>query len=215
MWGKAGRANTATDPAPTEMTETITNLKPEAEWRPGMTVDKLVAEMDKSLQFPGVANAWTQPIRARINMLSTGIRTPVGVKVFGANLTQIDMLAHQIEAVLHKVPGTSSAFAERIITGKYLEIEPDRSQLARYGLMEADVLGGVASALGAEPITTTVEGRERYTVSLRYRREIRSDPKAIAREVLVPLANGASIPLGEVATIRLTQGPSSIRTENA
>ncbi len=215
VWGKAGRANTATDPAPTEMTETIINLKPEAEWRPGMTVDKLVAEMDKSLQFPGVANAWTQPIKARIDMLSTGIRTPVGVKVFGADLVQIDTLAHQIEAVLHKVPGTSSAFAERIIAGKYLEIEPDRSLLARYGLMEADVLGVVASALGAEPITTTVEGRERYTVSLRYPREIRSDPQAIAREVLVPLANGASIPLGEVATIRLTQGPSSIRTENA
>ena len=215
VWGKAGRANTATDPAPTEMTETIINLKPEAEWRPGMTVDKLVAEMDKSLQFPGVANAWTQPIKARIDMLSTGIRTPVGVKVFGADLVQIDTLAHQIEAVLHKVPGTSSAFAERIIAGKYLEIEPDRALLARYGLMEADVLGVVASALGAEPITTTVEGRERYTVSLRYPREIRSDPQAIAREVLVPLANGASIPLGEVAAIRLTQGPSSIRTENA
>ena len=215
VWGKAGRANTATDPAPTEMTETIINLKPEAEWRPGMTLDKLVAEMDKSLQFPGVANAWTQPIKARIDMLSTGIRTPVGVKVFGSDLNEIDTLAHQIEAVLHKVPGTSSAFAERIIAGKYLEIVPDRDQLARYGLMEADVLGVVASALGAEPITTTVEGRERYTVSLRYPRETRSDPQAIAHDVLVPLANGASIPLGEIAKIALTQGPSSIRTENA
>ena len=215
VWGKAGRAGTATDPAPTEMTETIINLKPEAEWRPGMTTDKLVSEMDKSLQFPGVSNAWTQPIKARIDMLATGIRTPVGVKVFGTDLKQMEDTARQIEAVLRKVPGTSSAFAERINGGNYLEITPDREQLARYGLMVGDVQRVIASALGAETMTTTVEGRERYAVNLRYPRAIRSDPQAIAHEVLVPMANGAAIPLGEVARIELTQGPSSIRTENA
>ncbi len=215
VWGKAGRAGTATDPAPTEMTETIINLKPEAEWRPGMTTDKLVAEMDRSLQFPGVSNAWTQPIKARIDMLATGIRTPVGVKVFGTDLKQMEDTARKIEAVLRNVPGTSSAFAERINGGNYLEITPDREQLARYGLMVGDVQRVIASALGAETITTTVEGRERYAVNLRYPRAIRSDPQSIAHEVLVPMANGASIPLGEVAKIALTQGPSSIRTENA
>ena len=215
VWGKAGRAGTATDPAPTEMTETIINLKPESEWRPGMTTDKLVAEMDKSLQFPGVSNAWTQPIKARIDMLATGIRTPVGVKVFGKDLKQMEDTARQIEAVLRKVPGTSSAFAERINGGNYLEITPDRAQLARYGLMVGDVQRVIASALGAETITTTVEGRERYAVNLRFPREARSDPQSIAHQVQVPMANGASIPLGEVAKIELTQGPSSIRTENA
>ena len=215
VWGKAGRAGTATDPAPTEMTETIINLKPEAEWRPGMTTDKLIAEMDRSLQFPGVSNAWTQPIKARIDMLATGIRTPVGVKVFGTDLKQMEDTARQIEAVLRRVPGTSSAFAERINGGNYLEITPDREQLARYGLMVGDVQRVIASALGAETITTTVEGRERYAVNLRFPRAIRSDPQSIAHDVLVPMANGASIPLGEVAKIALTQGPSSIRTENA
>ena len=215
VWGKAGRAGTATDPAPIEMTETIINLKPESEWRPGMTTDKLIAELDKSLQFPGVSNAWTMPIKARIDMLSTGIRTPVGVKVFGKDLKEMEGIARRIEAVLRTVPGTSSAFAERIMGGYYLDIVPDRMRLARYGLMVADVQEVIANALGAEPITTTVEGRERYSVSLRYPREVRNDPDAIAREVLVPLANGASIPLGEVARISLTTGPASIRTEDA
>ena len=215
VWGKAGRAATATDPAPTEMFETVINLKPESEWRPGMTVDKLINEMDKALQFPGVSNAWTMPIKARIDMLATGIRTPVGVKVIGRDLKVIEELAREIEAAIKTVPGTASAFAERIIGGYYLEIEPDRPQLARYGLMIGDVQQVIASAIGAETVTTTVEGRERYAVSLRYPRDMRSDPEAIAREVLVPLANGASIPLGEVASIKRTQGPASIRTENA
>ncbi|HEX2842175.1 CusA/CzcA family heavy metal efflux RND transporter [Hyphomicrobium sp.] len=215
VWGKAGRAATATDPAPTEMFETVINLKPESEWRSGMTVDKLITEMDKALQFPGVSNAWTMPIKARIDMLATGIRTPVGVKVIGRDLKVIEGLAREIEAAIKTVPGTASAFAERIIGGYYLEIEPDRPQLARYGLKIADVQQVIASAIGAETVTTTVEGRERYAVSLRYPRDMRSDPEAIAREVLVPLANGASIPLGEVAKIRRTQGPASIRTENA
>jgi Cu(I)/Ag(I) efflux system membrane protein CusA/SilA len=215
VWGKAGRAGTATDPAPTEMFETIINLKPESEWRPGMTTDKLVEEMDRALQFPGVSNAWTMPIKARIDMLATGIRTPVGVKVLGRDLKEIERLAREIEAAIKTVPGTSSAFAERIIGGSYMEITPDREQLARYGLMVGDVQEVVASALGAEPVTTTVEGRERYTVSVRYPRDLRSDPEAIAREVLVPLPNGASIPLGSIARIELVRGPASIRTENA
>ena len=158
VWGKAGRAATATDPAPTEMVETVINLKPESEWRPGLTVDGLIAEMDRSLQFPGVSNAWTMPIKARIDMLSTGIRTPVGVKVFGKDLAEIDKLARQIEAVIRKVPGTSSAYAERAIAGYYLNVDPDRAQLARYGLMVGDVQDVIAMALGAEPVTTTVEG---------------------------------------------------------
>jgi len=185
VWGKAGRASTATDPAPTEMFETVINLKPESEWRPGMTLDKLIAEMDRSLQFPGVSNAWTMPIKARIDMLSTGIRTPVGVKVFGTDLAEMEKIARQIEAVLRTVPGTSSAYAERVIGGYYLNIDPDRAQLARYGLMVGDLQNLVAMALGAEPVTTTVEGRERYTVSIRYPRDYRSDPQAIATQVLV------------------------------
>jgi len=215
VWGKAGRAATATDPAPTEMFETVINLKPDSEWRPGITVDTLINEMDKALQFPGVSNAWTMPIKARIDMLATGIRTPVGVKVIGPDLHVIDGLAREIERAIKSVPGTASAFAERIIGGYYLEIEPDRQQLARYGLLVGDVQQVIASAMGAETVTTTVEGRERYAVSLRYPRDMRSDPEAIAREVLVPLANGTSVPLGEVATLKRTRGPASIRTENA
>jgi len=215
VWGKAGRASTATDPAPTEMFETVINLKPENEWRPGMTVDKLIAEMDRSLQFPGVSNAWTMPIKARIDMLSTGIRTPVGVKVFGKDLADIEGLSRQIEAVIRKVPGTTSAYAERVIGGYYLNVDPDRTQLARYGLMVDDVQNLIAMALGAEPVTTTVEGRERYTVSIRYPRDLRSDPQAIASQVLVSLPDGGTVPLGEVAKVSLALGPSSIRTENA
>ncbi len=215
VFGKAGRAATATDPAPTEMFETVINLKPESQWREGMTLDKLINEMDRALQFPGVSNAWTMPIKARIDMLATGIRTPVGVKVIGQDLDVIEKLAREIEAAIKTVPGTSSAYAERIIGGYYLEITPDRAQLARYGLMVGDVQAVVASGVGAETVTTMVEGRERYGVSVRYPRDLRSDPESIAREVLVPLPNGASIPLGQVATVRLVQGPASIRTENA
>jgi copper/silver efflux system protein len=215
VFGKAGRAATATDPAPTEMFETIINLRPEREWRAGMTIDKLIREMDRALQFPGVSNAWTMPIKARIDMLATGIRTSVGVKVIGQDLVVIEKLARQIESAIKSVPGTASAFAERIIGGYYLEIEPDRSQLARYGLTIGDVQQVVASAMGAETVTTTVEGRERYAVNVRYPRDMRSDPQSISREVLVPLANGASVPLGQVASVKLAKGPASIRTENA
>ena len=215
VFGKAGRANTATDPAPTEMFETIINLKPQAEWRPGMTTDKLIAELDKALQFPGVANAWTMPIKARTDMLSTGIRTPIGIKVFGKDLDEMEKLAKEIEAVVKAVPGTTSAFAERITGGFYLNIEPDREQLARYGLAVGDLQDVIGSALGGEMVTTMVEGRERFGVTVRYPRELRADPQQIAREVLVPTMGGAMIPLGQVAKVLIAKGTPGIRTENA
>jgi len=215
VYGKAGRAGTATDPAPTEMFETVINLKPESEWRAGMTTDQLIAEMDKALQFPGIANAWTMPIKARIDMLSTGIRTPIGVKVFGKDLAELERLAREIEAVVKRVPGTTSAYAERISGGYYLNIEPERAQLARYGLTVGDLQDVIGGALGGETLTTTVEGRERFAVTLRYPRELRSDPQQIAREVLVTTANGAMIPLGQLARIEIAQGAPAIRTENA
>jgi Cu(I)/Ag(I) efflux system membrane protein CusA/SilA len=214
VYGKAGRAMTATDPAPMEMFETIINLKPKSAWRPGVTSDSLKAEMDKVLQFPGVSNAWTMPIRARIDMLSTGIRTPVGVKVFGTDLGEMEKIARQIERAVKTVPGTSSAYAERVIGGYYLDIVPDREGLGRYGLAVGDVQDVIATALGGETVTTTVEGRERYGVNIRYPRDLRSSPQAIATDVQVPLPGGGAVPLGEVAKVERTRGATSIRTEN-
>jgi len=214
VYGKAGRASTATDPAPSEMFETIINLKPKAEWRPGVTTESLTAEMDRALQFPGVSNAWTMPIKSRIDMLSTGIRTPVGVKVIGTDLVELDRLAKQIEQVLKAVPGTSSAYAERALGGYYLDVTPDRAALARYGIMIQDVQDVIATALGGQTVTTTVEGRQRFSVNMRYPRDLRSDPQAIASDVLVPLPNGGAVPLGEVAKVIPSRGPTSIRTEN-
>ncbi len=235
VFGKAGRANTATDPAPTEMFETVINLKPQSEWRPGMTMDRLIAELDGALQFPGVANAWTMPIKARIDMLSTGIRTPIGIKVFGKDLTDIERLAKEVEAVVKTVPGTTSAYAERLTGGYYIEIEPDRMALARYGLAVGELQEVIATALGGDMVTTTVEGLERYGVVVRYPRDYRSDPDAIATQVLVPVMapgapaaaatmgnaspmktlNGAMLPLGQLAKVKLVKGPPNIRTENA
>jgi len=215
VFGKAGRAATATDPAPIEMFETVVNLKPEEPWRPGMTMDKLIAEMDEALRFPGVANSWTMPIQGRLDMLSTGIRTPIGIKVFGMDLAGIERLATQIETVVQAVPGTTSAFAERITGGFYLDIAPDYDALARYGLTVGEVQMVIATALGAELVTTTVEGRERFGVSVRYPRELRSDPQRIATEVLVPTPGGAQIPLGQLTDISVSKGAPSIRTENA
>jgi Cu(I)/Ag(I) efflux system membrane protein CusA/SilA len=215
VWGKAGRANTPTDPAPLEMFETIINLKPESEWRAGVTVDGLVAEMDQALRFPGVSNAWTMPIKARIDMLSTGIRTPVGVKIFGPDLAELERLAREVEVAVRQVEGTSSAYAERVNGGYFLEIVPDRERIARYGLSMAAVQETIAMAVGAAPITRTVEGRERYDVVLRAPRSYRDDPEAIAERVRVSLPGGASIPLGEVARIERTRGPTMIRTEGA
>jgi len=218
--GKAGRALTATDPAPIEMFETVINLKPESQWRPGMNIDKLIAEMDKALQFPGVANSWTMPIRARIDMLSTGIRTPIGIKVYGADLAEMEKVAREIETVVRNVPGTTSAYAERLTGGFYLDIEPDRAQLARYGLTVGELQDVVASALGGEMVTTTVEGRARFGVIVRYPRDARADPERIEREVLVPLMAPMGglppmIPLGQVARAKVVKGAPVIRTENA
>ncbi len=215
VYGKAGRAQTATDPAPLEMFETVINLRPQNEWRRGMTTDKLIAEMDKALQIPGVANSWTMPIKARIDMLSTGIRTPIGIKVFGKNLEEMERVAKEIEAVVRNIPGTTSAFAERLTGGFYLNIEPDRAALARYGLTVGEAQDVIASALGGETVTTTVEGLERFGVSVRYPRELRSTPEQIAREVLVPTMDGAMIPLGQLARVSIGKGAPSIRTENA
>ena len=215
VYGKAGRAGTATDPAPTEMFETVINLKPESEWRPGMTTDKLIAEMDKALQFPGISNAWTMPIKARIDMLATGIRTPVGIKVFGRDLGEMERLAKEIETVVKAVPGTSSAYAERLTGGSYLDIEPDRLALARYGLSVGELLDVIGTALGGEMVTTAVEGRERFGVTVRYPRELRSNPEQIEREVLVPIMGGAMVPLGQVAKVAVVRGAPGIRTENA
>jgi Cu(I)/Ag(I) efflux system membrane protein CusA/SilA len=215
VFGKSGRAATATDPAPTEMFETIINLKPDSEWRPGVTIDSLIAEMDHALQFPGVSNAWTMPIKARIDMLSTGIRTPVGIKVIGTDLAVMDKLAKQVEAVVRQVPGTSSAFAERVLGSYYLNITPNRDALARYGISIEAFQESVAMALGGEVVTTTVEGRKRFSVNLRYPRSLRSDPAAISDQVLIDSPTGSAIPLGQLATVELSQGPSTIRTENA
>ncbi len=214
VYGKAGRAETSTDPAPTEMFETVINLKPKDEWRPGVTTESLIAEMDKALQFPGVSNAWTMPIKARIDMLATGIRTPVGIKVLGKDLTELDQVAKEIETVVRNVPGTTSAYAERVIGGYYLDIVPDRDALARYGLLIGNLQDTIAMALGGEAVTTTVEGRERYTVNVRYPRDFRDNPEAIARDVLVPLPAGGAVPLGEVAKAQQARGPNTIRTEN-
>ena len=214
VFGKAGRAETSTDPAPFSMGETTVMLKPESEWRPGMTWEKLVEEMDKKIRFPGVANAWTMPIKNRIDMLSTGIRTPVGIKIFGPDLTKIEEIGRHLEMVLNSVPGTRSVFAERVAGGYYLDFDLKREEIARYGLMIEDIQTIIESAIGGESITTTVEGRERYPVSVRYARELRDDPEKLKR-VLIPTTNGAQVPLAQLAELRLASGPAMIRDEDA
>ncbi|MGB8602645.1 MAG: CusA/CzcA family heavy metal efflux RND transporter [Rhizomicrobium sp.] len=214
VWGKAGRSDSATDPAPLEMFETVINLKPQDQWRKGMTIDKLVSEMDAALQFPGISNAWTMPVKARTDMLSTGIRTPVGVKVFGRNLEEIERTSRAVEAAVRRVPGTTSAYAERVNGGYYLDITPDRSEIARYGLSIGDVLDAVSEAVGASAITTTVEGRERYGVVMRFPRDVRSDPDALADNTMISLPSGGAVPLGEVAKITRAKGPAMVRTED-
>jgi Cu(I)/Ag(I) efflux system membrane protein CusA/SilA len=191
VFGKAGRANTATDPAPLEMFETTIVLKPEQEWRSGMTRERLLAEMDEAVRFPGIANAWTMPIRGRIDMLATGIRTPVGVKVFGPDLAELERLALEVEAAVAMVPGTRSAFAERQLGASYLDIRLDREKAARYGVNVADAQMVIAAAIGGMRVTETVEGRERYGVRVRYPQELRDRPEALA-EVLVPVRQRAA-----------------------
>jgi len=214
VFGKAGRAATATDPAPFEMFETVINLKPRERWRPGLTMEGLVKEMDEALSMPGVTNAWTMPIKARTDMLSTGIRTPVGIKVFGKDLEELERVALEVESVVKKVPGTASAYAERVGGGYYLDISIKREEAARYGLKVEQVQSVVMTAIGGENVTTTVEGLERYPVNVRYKRELRDDVDKL-RRVLVPAMSGAHIPLSQVADIEVRIGPPAVRTENA
>ena len=214
VFGKAGRAETATDPAPLSMFETVVQLKDPSEWRPGMTLTKLKEELNNSVQVPGLTNAWVMPIRTRIDMLATGIRTPVGIKVAGPDLAGIERVSKDIEAVIKKLPGTRSAFAERVSGGRYIDIEVDRALAARYGLNVMDVQDMIRTAIGGENITTTVEGRERYPVNLRYPRALRDSVGALAAS-RIATPSGAQIPLGELATLRLMDGPPEIKSENA
>jgi Cu(I)/Ag(I) efflux system membrane protein CusA/SilA len=214
VFGKAGRANTATDPAPLEMIETVINLKPESEWRPGMTSERLIAELDELVRLPGVANAWTMPIKARVDMLSTGIRTPVGVKVFGPSLDVINDIAAQVESAISSVRGTRNAFAERVTGGYYIDFTIKREAIARYGLTIQDVEMVIESAIGGANITTTIEGRERYPVNVRYQRHYRSDINTL-RRTLISTPGGAQIPIEQVADIFTSTGPTVIRTEQA
>jgi Cu(I)/Ag(I) efflux system membrane protein CusA/SilA len=229
VFGKAGRAETATDPAPMDMIETTIRLKPEIEW-PAVdiqddngkviahrhrTPDELVTAMNAAVQIPGLNNAWTMPIRTRIDMLSTGIKTPVGIKIAGADLKELERIGTEVEAVVRKVPGTASAFAERVTGGRYIEFEIDRDAIARYGLTIGDVQDVLSVALGGMPLTTTVEGLQRYTINLRYDRDFRSDLDSLKRDIVIPTPTGAQIPLGELAAVKVVDGPMSIKTEGA
>ncbi|MEO7244157.1 MAG: efflux RND transporter permease subunit [Rubrivivax sp.] len=214
VYGKAGRAETATDPAPLEMFETTIQFKPREQWRPGMTQDKLVDELDRVVQVPGLANIWVPPIRNRIDMLATGIKSPVGVKVAGADLATIDRVSGEIEKVLKDVPGVSSALAERLTGGRYVDVDIDRDAAARFGLNIADVQAVIASAVGGDTIGETVEGLQRFPINLRYPREIRDSLDKL-RQLPVVTARGARLVLADVADIRITDGPPMLRSENA
>jgi len=213
VWGKAGRANTATDWAPISMVETIVNLKPESAWREGMTQDDLVAEMDRKLRMMGAVNTWTMPIKNRTDMLSTGIRTTLGIKIFGPDLEVIQRIGHDLEGALSGLAGTASIYAERSFGGRYLDIRPNAEALARYGLTTGDVQEVLGMALGGDQITTTVEGRERFPVQVRYARDFRDSPEAIG-QLLVSGERGLQVPLAQVAEIQFTPGPPMIRSEN-
>ncbi len=213
VFGKSGRAETSTDPAPFSMMEVVVQLKPTAQWRPGLTYEALVAEMDKALQFPGVTNAWTMPIKARIDMLTTGVRTPVGIKIFGPDLQQIEQLGKHLEMVAQTVPGTRSAYAERVAGGYFLDFDVKREEIARYGLTVMDIGQVIESAIGGESIATTVEGRERYPINVRYLRELRDEPEKL-RRVLVPTPTGTQVPLAQLTTLRFQSGPAMIRDED-
>ncbi len=231
VFGKAGRAETATDPAPLEMFETVINLKPESQWRPGMTVEKLKNELNDALAIPGVSNSFTMPIKARIDMLSTGIRTPVGIKVMGPEIGEVERIGLALEERLKSVPGTRSVYAERVTTGYFLDLAVRRDRAARYGLTVEDVQELVSSAIGGENIAMTVEGRGRYPVNVRYPRELRNDPESIKRilvPVMMPGAQAAAlpgpagmasqrnipqVPLGELVDVRIVKGPTAIKSE--
>ena len=215
VFGKIGRAETATDSAPLSMIETTIRLKPKEQWPdPGKTTEELMGEMDKAIQFPGVANAWTMPIKTRIDMLSTGIKTPVGIKVSGPDLNVLQRISLQIEEAMKTMPETLSAFGDRTVGGYYLDFVIDRVRAARYGLTVGDIQDVIQSAIGGMNITWTVEGLERYPVNLRYPRELRDDLETLKR-VLIPTPTGAQIPLGMVADLEYNRGPSVIKSENA
>jgi Cu(I)/Ag(I) efflux system membrane protein CusA/SilA len=213
VWGKAGRANTATDWAPISMVETTINLKPVSEWRPGMTQDALISEMDRALRITGAVNSWTMPIKNRTDMLSTGIRTTLGVKIYGPDLEVIQRIGRNIESALARLRGTGSIYAERSFGGRYLDIRPKADALARYGLTTGDVQEVLGMALGGDLVTTTVEGRERFPVQVRYAREFRDSPEAIGR-LLVSSQDGVQVPLAQVAEIAFAAGAPMIRSEN-
>jgi len=214
VFGKAGRAESATDPAPLEMFETTIQFKPREQWRDGMTPEKLIDELDRAVQVPGLTNIWIPPIRNRIDMLATGIKSPIGVKIAGATLEEIDRVSQQVEAVAKGVPGVSSALAERLVGGRYIDIDIDRQDAARYGLNIADVQSIVASAIGGETVGETVEGLARYPISVRYPREWRDSPQALEQlPILTP--QGSQITLGSVARVRVSDGPPMLRSENA
>jgi Cu(I)/Ag(I) efflux system membrane protein CusA/SilA len=214
VFGTVGRGTTPTDNSPMGMVNTTVALKPRERWRPGMTFEKLQAEMDSTLQLPGFPNVWTQPIRNRLDMLQTGIKTPVGIKILGSDLTVIQRLGQQVERVLQAVPGTRSVYAERVAQGYFTDIRIDRQAIGRYGLTIEEVQDVIQSALGGENVTQTVEGRERYPVNVRYAREFRDNLPALER-VLVTTPTGARVPLGQLAAIVLTPGPAMIRDEDA
>lgn len=214
VFGKIGRAETATDSAPLSMIESTITLKPRSEWRPGMTPQKLIAELDGMIRFPGLTNSWTMPIKTRIDMLSTGIKTPVGIKVSGPDLSVLESLGEQIEATLREVPGTLSVYAERVVGGNYLDIDIDRKKIARYGLTVGDVQDVIQTAIGGMNISQTVEGLERYPINLRYSRELRDDISSL-RRVLVSTPGGGPVPLEQLATLQFAKGPPGIKTENA
>ncbi|MEO8315042.1 MAG: CusA/CzcA family heavy metal efflux RND transporter, partial [Pseudomonadota bacterium] len=214
VFGKMGRADTATDPAPIEMTETVVQLKPQDQWRPGLTRDALLAELDQRLQLPGLANVWVPPIRNRIDMLATGIKSPVGIKVAGADPAVIDQVATDIERVVKTVPGVSSALAERLTGGRYIQIDRDQAAAARYGLRGADLQGIISAAVGGEALGETIEGLQRFPITLRYPRELR-DSIADLRSLPITTPAGAQITLGTVATLRVTDGPPMLRSENS
>ena len=214
VFGKIGRAETTTDPAPLTMIETTIQLKPENEWRPGMTPEKLIKEMDASLQIPGLTNVWTMPIKNRIDMLATGIKTPVGIKIGGPDLQVLEKIGREIEVVTRKIPGTRSVYAERSAGGNYVDFTIDRNAIARYGLTIQDVQDVFMSAVGGMNITKTVEGLERYNVNLRYQRNYRENIEALKR-VLVPLKGGGNIPLEQLGKIIIKKGPPVIKSENA
>ncbi len=213
-FGKVGRAETATDPAPLSMIETTITLKPESEWREGMTLDKLVRELDAAIDFPGLTNAWTMPIKTRIDMLSTGIKTPVGVKLMGPDLNVLSDLGQRVAAILQTTPGTLSAFPDKTVGGNFIDYRINREEAARYGLTVGDVQDVIMSAIGGMNVTQTVEGLERYPVNVRYSRELRDNLPAL-RRVLIPTPTGAQVPLSYVADFSIVNGPPVIKSENA